>query len=44
MAMIDLLQLVADESNDLPPQTLIINGLIFNEKDITGIMMSLIKK
>jgi len=34
----DLLELVADENNDLTPQTLIINGLVFRVKDITGIM------
>ena len=34
----DLLKLVADENNDLTPQTLIINGLVFDAKDITGII------
>ncbi|OEU07567.1 hypothetical protein FRACYDRAFT_264895 [Fragilariopsis cylindrus CCMP1102] len=43
MDLTDLLEEVADENNDLTPQTLIINGLSFREKDITGIM-SFIKK
>ena len=43
MLLTDLLELVADENNDLTPHTLIIEGLIFDEKDISGIM-SLIKK
>ena len=43
MLLTDLLELVADENNDLTPHTLIIEGLIFHEKDISGIM-SLIKK
>ncbi|OEU11709.1 hypothetical protein FRACYDRAFT_244832 [Fragilariopsis cylindrus CCMP1102] len=40
----DLLELVADETNDLTPQTLIINELIFDEKDLTPGIMSFIKK
>ena len=39
----DLLKLVADENNDLTPQTIIIKELIFYEKDITG-TMSLLQK
>ena len=39
----DLLKLVADENNDLTPQTIIIKESIFFEKDITG-LMSLLQK
>jgi hypothetical protein len=39
----DLLELVADENNDLTPQTIIIKESIFFEKDITG-LMSLLQK
>ena len=38
MVLTDFLELVADENNDLTPQTLIINGLVFDAKDVTGIM------
>ena len=38
MVLTDFLELVADENNELTPQTLIINGLVFRKKDITGIM------
>ena len=38
MVLTDFLELVADENNDLTPQTLIINGLVFDAKNITGIM------
>ena len=38
MVLTDFLELVADENNDLTPQTLIINALVFDAKDITGIM------
>ena len=34
--MKDLLKLVADENNDLTPQTIIIKESIFFEKDITA--------
>ena len=44
MLLKDLLELVADETNDLTPQTLIINELIFDEKDLTPGIMSFIKK
>lgn len=37
MLLTDFLELVADENNDLAPQTLRIQGLIFDEKDITGV-------
>ena len=43
MSLTDLLEHVADENNDLTPQTLIIKALTFREKDITG-LMSFIKK
>ena len=43
MLLTDLLERVADENNDLTPQTLIIYGLSFREKDITPGIMSLIK-
>ena len=36
IALTDLLEEVADENNELTPQTLIINGLVFRVKDITG--------
>ena len=38
MALTDFLELVADENNDLIPQTLKFTDLVFRVKDITGIM------
>ena len=38
MLLINFLGVVADEGNDLTPQTLIIEELTFRKKDITGIM------
>ncbi|OEU10418.1 hypothetical protein FRACYDRAFT_271141 [Fragilariopsis cylindrus CCMP1102] len=38
MVLTDFLELVSDENNDLTPQTLVIIGLVFDEKAISGIM------
>ena len=38
MLLTDLLERVANANNDLIPQTLIIKALVFDEKDITGIL------
>ena len=43
MLLTDFFGLVADENNGLTPQTLIIEGLLFDEKDIAG-LMSVIRK
>ena len=43
MSLTDFLELVADENNDLTPQTLKIQALVFDEEAIPGIM-SLIEK
>ena len=43
MLLTDFFELVADENNGLTPQTLIIEGLLFDEKDIAG-LMSVIRK
>ena len=38
MVLTDFLELVADETNDLTPQTLLINALNFRRKDVAGLM------